>query len=370
MYRSWLTLATSTVILGYSIRPRCQQLVRNVQGYHPLALRSSSLPKLQPALSRRALYCRASKGDDKDGRGNQPKDEEDKKKTNMDQMKKTLERAGYDSLLAKAKLEEWKSMGLNSSKDVRDHLVSGAVQSLGIKVGWLTFYATITWLFYQWSQASGEGGLGQLFLLLFTYLNAYSFIQEFILFGTLAYATIQFASNPVLLDAIQEIAGVSPEIPALNVKPQKVVDVLRVFSSLQELNVRLKSKNIEPSPLDALGSMLTLSQSAGIEEYCDVDDKEACIADLDTAAKIFNRYDLNGDQRLEQEEVRLMLSDVGLNLEEDEVEEAIRILDSLNQDGYVQFDEFVTFWQNKLEEPIVELSPDTDENVTKDKLET
>eukprot|EP00466_Bigelowiella_natans_P000979 jgi/Bigna1/136057/aug1.32_g10765 len=301
-----------------------------------------------------ALRCRSSKED------KEKQDKEESKKDNMDQMKKTLERAGYDSTMAKAKLEEWRSLGLNSSSSVRDHLVNGAVKGLLTKFGWLTFYATVTYLLYQWSLAGGEGqgGMIQIVLIMFTYINAYSFCQELLLFGTLAYATLQFASNPILLDAIKEIAGDSPEIPALNVKPQKVVDVLKVFASLQELNTRLRDMKFESSPLDALGSMLTL-QSQDVDILCDIDYViisvvfEVGLRKNDTNMSLNMRYDLNGDQRLEQEEVRLMLSDVGLNLEEEEVEEAIRILDSLNQDGYVGFDEFVAFWQNKLMQPEV-----------------
>eukprot|EP00472_Partenskyella_glossopodia_P012483 CAMPEP_0197536038 /NCGR_PEP_ID=MMETSP1318-20131121/52705_1 /TAXON_ID=552666 /ORGANISM="Partenskyella glossopodia, Strain RCC365" /LENGTH=279 /DNA_ID=CAMNT_0043093809 /DNA_START=383 /DNA_END=1219 /DNA_ORIENTATION=- len=254
--------------------------------------------------------------------------------------------------MARAKLDEWKTLGLNTSDKVRDHLVSGAIKGLGLKLGWLVFYAVVTYLLYQWSGAVGDGGFLQFFLIFFVYVNAYSFFQELLLFCTLAYATAQFASNPVLLDAVQEIAGVSPEIPALNVKPQKVVDVFNVFNSLTELNKRLKEKDFDPSPLDALSSMLTLQQIPDVEDICDLDEgSEDCMTDLDTAARVFNRYDVNGDSKLELEEVRMMLKDVGLSLTDDEIEEAIKILDSENSDGYVQFDEFVTFWQNKLNAP-------------------
>jgi len=315
------------------------------------ALLRPSLPGSRRTREGRFVRLRVFAGKEDEGEPDQKKLNQTEQR--MKEMKQTLERAGYDSALAKAKLEEWRGLGLKTSSEVSKHLVNGAIGALGAKAGWLAFYATVTWLFYQWSLASDEGGFLQLFLTIFTYLNAYSFLQELLLFITLAYATIQFASNPVLLDAVQEIAGVSPEIPALNVKPQKVVDVLQVFSSLQELNTRLKEMKISPSPVDALSSMLTLSQmSTDVEELCSLEsDMEACIADLDTAAKIFNRYDQNGDLKLEQEELRLMLSDVGLNLEEDEVEEAFKILESNNQDGYVEFDEFVTFWQNKLQQP-------------------
>jgi len=231
---------------------------------------------------------------------------------------------------------------------------------MGSKVGWLVFYASFTYLLYQWSQAATEGEFMQTLLLFFTYINAYSFFQELLLLGTLAYATAQFAQNPVLLDAVREIAGADPELPALNVEPQKVVNAIKVFNSLQVLNTRLKDLAFDPSPLDALSSMLLLSQNADVDELCELTDdagneKEACIADLDTAAKIFSHYDINGDQKLASDEFRVMLSDVGLKLDDAEVTEAIQMLGAANKD-YVRFDEFITFWRNKIDEPVITAS--------------
>jgi len=158
----------------------------------------------------------------------------------------------------------------------------------------------------------------------------------------MAYATAQFARNPVLLEAMQEIAGVA-KLPALEVKPQKVVDSIKVFRSLLELNSRLQAMDYKSSSLDTLSSLLTLSQL----DY----DESVDVSSLNTAAKVFNRYDVNGDQKLDSEEFRLMLQDAGLALDEAEIKEAIKILDVVKVDGYIQFDEFVNFWAKKMKGP-------------------
>jgi len=262
----------------------------------------------------------------------------------MEDMKNTLLGAGYDAERAKDRLEEWNRQGLNSSEAIRGALVSSALQGLGVRGLWLALNGFLVWQAYQWAilaEAEDPNGWIQWIPKFFTYLNGFSFLQELFLFVLLAYATAQFASNPILLDALQEIAGARPNLPALDVKPQKVVDSLRVFGLLQELNKRLQAMDMkEGGTLDALSSFLILSQ---------VDDEN--VADLDTAAKIFGKYDVNGDQKLDSEEVRMMLNDAGLKLSEDEIGEAVRILDSRNKDGYIQFDEFADFWRSKLEAP-------------------
>eukprot|EP00954_Amorphochlora_amoebiformis_P015129 1185251-Amorphochlora_amoeboformis.AAC.1 len=160
-------------------------------------------------------------------------------------LKNTLQRAGYDVEVAKAKLAEWKSLGLNTSDKVRVHLVSGAVGGVAYKALWMGIYAFFTWSLYAWSVELGEKPILLKSMVLFlTYINAFNFLQEFLLFATLVYATIQFANNPVLLDAVKEIAGDIEEpivIPKTltEVKPPKVVNVLQVFYQLQEVFIQL-----------------------------------------------------------------------------------------------------------------------------------
>mmetsp|Transcript_2402 Transcript_2402/g.4541 ORF Transcript_2402/g.4541 Transcript_2402/m.4541 type:complete len:274 (-) Transcript_2402:60-881(-) len=272
----------------------------------------------------------------------------------MEDMKNTLLSAGYDAERAKERLEEWKRQGLNSSDAVRGALVSNALSGLGVRFLWLLFNGWLVWQAYQWAilaEAEDPDGWIQWIPKFFTYLNGFSFLQELFFFSLLAYATVQFARNPILLDALQEISGNRPNLPALEVKPQKVVDSLRVFGLLQELNKRLQGMEMKEGTLDALSSMLILSQ---------VEDED--VADLDTAAKIFGKYDVNGDQKLDSEEVRMMLKDAGLKLSEEETGEAVRILDSRNKDGYIQFDEFADFWRSKLEAPQPPPPPDDGDN--------
>eukprot|EP00470_Lotharella_oceanica_P008229 CAMPEP_0170198636 /NCGR_PEP_ID=MMETSP0040_2-20121228/68886_1 /TAXON_ID=641309 /ORGANISM="Lotharella oceanica, Strain CCMP622" /LENGTH=350 /DNA_ID=CAMNT_0010448657 /DNA_START=377 /DNA_END=1429 /DNA_ORIENTATION=- len=326
--------------------PQAMTMGGRVRGFATTALRprrAGHVSPVQPRLRsplRDLVVTRAS--------------ESDEEKKQMEDMKNTLLSAGYDAERAKERLEEWKRQGLNSSDAVRGALVSNALSGLGVRFLWLLFNGWLVWQAYQWAilaEAEDPDGWIQWIPKFFTYLNGFSFLQELFFFSLLAYATVQFARNPILLDALQEISGNRPNLPALEVKPQKVVDSLRVFGLLQELNKRLQGMEMKEGTLDALSSMLILSQ---------VEDED--VADLDTAAKIFGKYDVNGDQKLDSEEVRMMLKDAGLKLSEEETGEAVRILDSRNKDGYIQFDEFADFWRSKLEAPQPPPPPDDGDN--------
>lgn len=264
----------------------------------------------------------------------------------MEDMKKTLMDAGYDAERARERLDTWNRQGLNTSEAVRERLASDSFQSLGLRFGYLLFNAFLVYQSYQLSVILQQnGGWIQFIPKAFFYYTIINFVQEFFVFVIIAYATAQFARNPILLDALQDIAGRTPNPSALEVKPSKVVDTLRVFQTLQELNAKLQTMDIETTSLDSLGAMILLTENKDIEGDA---------ADLDTAAKIFNRYDLNSDRKLDSEEIRLMLKDNELRLDDEEIQEAVNILDSKNQDGYVQFDEFVEFWRKKLAEPEIQ----------------
>eukprot|EP00465_Bigelowiella_longifila_P012261 CAMPEP_0185264088 /NCGR_PEP_ID=MMETSP1359-20130426/18716_1 /TAXON_ID=552665 /ORGANISM="Bigelowiella longifila, Strain CCMP242" /LENGTH=343 /DNA_ID=CAMNT_0027852185 /DNA_START=93 /DNA_END=1124 /DNA_ORIENTATION=+ len=270
-------------------------------------------------------------------------DEEAREKEDIENTKRTLESLGFDSNRATMKLDEWKKEGLNTTEKVKGKLVGDAARALAARFAWLGLNGWLIWQTYLFSLAyQAEDSWLQWPFKIFTYFNTFSFVQEAILFGVVAYATAQFARNPVLLEAMQEIAGVA-KLPALEVKPQKVVDSIKVFKSLLELNSRLQAMEYKSSSLDTLSSLLTLSQL----DY----DESVDMSSLDTAAKVFNRYDTNGDQKLDSEEFRLMLQDAGLALDEAEIQEAIKILDVVKVDGYIQFDEFVAFWAKKMEKP-------------------
>jgi len=270
------------------------------------------------------------------------KPENDEKKRVEQEVRSVLENSGFGEEVAKAKMEEWRKEGLNTTEQIKGKLVGNSLKQLAIRLGWLGTNAYLTYTVYLYSLGfEKDNSWLQWPTKFFTYLNAFSFAQELLLFGITAYATVQFARNPVLLEVLQDIAG-KAELPTLEVKPQKVVDSIKVFTMLLELNTRLREMELDPSPLDTLSSMLTLQQNTDVDPD---------IPNLDEAAKIFNRYDINDDQRLDLEELRLLLKDAGLKLAEEEVDEAFKQLDSKNKDGYIQFGEFATFWANRLPRP-------------------
>lgn len=261
----------------------------------------------------------------------------------LNQVKTALQQAGFDETMARTSLENWKKMGLNNTDDVKGKLVQETLRGLGIRAGWIGINSYLTYQTYLASVAfSQQDNWLQWPAKFFTYLNAFSLTQEVLLFALMSYSLFQFSRNPVLLNAVQELAGKNAEMPALEVKPMKIVDGLKVFNTLQELNKNLKSMELEASPLDTLSSMLTLQQNS---------DVDAGTPSLDNAVKIFNRYDVNNDQVLDGEELQMMLRDSGLKLEDAEIKEAVKILDATNNDGRVDFKEFIAFWSNKLRRP-------------------
>ena len=63
---------------------------------------------------------------------------------------------------------------------------------------------------------------------------------------------------------------------------------------------------------------------------------------LEEMRTYFNEMDLNMDGQISREEARLFLSTMAFK--EDEIDELITVYDA-NGDGYIQFEEFIKFWQ-------------------------
>lgn len=57
------------------------------------------------------------------------------------------------------------------------------------------------------------------------------------------------------------------------------------------------------------------------------------------------RYDANGDGKIDSSELRSLCSDAGKNLTEEETKAALNAIDE-NENGVIEFNEFVGFWVN------------------------
>jgi hypothetical protein len=57
------------------------------------------------------------------------------------------------------------------------------------------------------------------------------------------------------------------------------------------------------------------------------------------------RYDTNGDGKIDSSELRSLCSDAGKSLTEEETEAALQAIDE-NNNGVIEFNEFVGFWVN------------------------
>lgn len=57
------------------------------------------------------------------------------------------------------------------------------------------------------------------------------------------------------------------------------------------------------------------------------------------------RYDANGDGKIDSSELRSLCADAGKNLTEEETKAALQAIDE-NENGVIEFNEFVGFWVN------------------------
>lgn len=96
--------------------------------------------------------------------------------------------------------------------------------------------------------------------------------------------------------------------------------------------------------LDSLAVYLTLQKARELHGFRQ-EDFGLSDAEAAAIARLFSAYDTNDDYRLDAGELERLFSDAGRALSKEEAQAAMSAID-LDQSGYIDFTEFVRFWQN------------------------
>ncbi|GIL73826.1 hypothetical protein Vretimale_5316 [Volvox reticuliferus] len=319
--------------------------------------RCSTVPVLRAPLYLRGAYslrCHASDG--KDPKTNDPNEKQPNEATlevsgKLTDLLDELQKQGMDSKKAKAVLKKWRDMGVSDPEQLRKLLVRTSLRP-AVTVGvqalldalacWGGFYTA--GLIADSPPFAGQFALQ----LAASFFGFYYVLQALLNLSTvsgLLLTAYKYGTNSVeLLAAVQQLAGPPTGLTVLD-KAQVAVNTLKVLQTLDEIAELLKNMPTtvpQRSTLQNLSAYLTLAHA---KERLGFDPARYGLSEAEAGeiAYVFSTYDVNDDYRLELSEVKRLCQDLGKDLTDDELKEALRILDT-SKNGFVELDEFCAWW--------------------------
>ncbi|DBB06897.1 TPA: hypothetical protein ACH3X3_009554 [Trebouxia sp. C0006] len=284
-----------------------------------------------------------------------------KKSEQTSKLVEGMKKGGIDQSTAQRILETWEQTGATTTDALRKMLLGRSLKTVGIVLFQLLLDGGAAYGSYNSARYVGqEQFLGKVVIEYGAYFLASYFaigvIFDTFTLGVLAASAVQYSTNTeAFMAAVKEVAGASKRGPSINVveKAQTAVNAVKVASALNQISSLLKKEKAEASTLRNLSALLTLSKAK--ETYGFKPEKYG-LSDKDAAeiAAIFSKYDLNDDMRLEELELRRLASQQDIKLDDNELTAAMKLLDKRGS-GYVEFDEFVDWWVNKIEPQSKEL---------------
>lgn len=266
-----------------------------------------------------------------------------------------MKKGGIDSSTAQRILDTWEKTGATSTDALRKMLLGRSLKTVGVVLFQLLLDAGAAYGSYNSARYIGqEQFLGKIVVEYGAYFLASYFavgvIFDTFTLGVLASSAVQYSTNTeAFMAAVKEVAGASKRGPNINVveKAQTAVNAVKVASALNQISGLLKKEKAEASTLRNLSAYLTLSKARDAYGF---EPQKYGLSDKDAAeiAAIFSKYDVNDDMRLEELELRRLATQQNVSLNEDELTAAMKLLDKRGS-GYVEFDEFVDWWVNKVE---------------------
>eukprot|EP01026_Neomeris_dumetosa_P076036 TRINITY_DN811_c0_g1_i7.p1 TRINITY_DN811_c0_g1~~TRINITY_DN811_c0_g1_i7.p1 ORF type:complete len:401 (-),score=83.09 TRINITY_DN811_c0_g1_i7:339-1541(-) len=265
-----------------------------------------------------------------------------------------LKEIGFDQEQARKVLQKWEESGAENPDQLRKLFIKGTwipFLAIGFQIlldvgasygGFVAAFSLTPFDFF------GKYIVQILFYFLGTYFAIGVFFDMFTL-GALVAGAINFGTNTqAFYQAVKQIAG-DTGIGILD-KAKASVNIVRVTQALQSMSDILKSKKMVTgtfSTLENLSAYLTLikaKENLGFksEDYQVTDEQAGEIA------LVFAKYDTNEDYRLELSELKSLVQDLGKELSNEELEAAIEILDK-RKSGFIEFDEFVSWWVNSVQ---------------------
>ncbi|EFJ42290.1 hypothetical protein VOLCADRAFT_107336 [Volvox carteri f. nagariensis] len=301
-----------------------------------------------------SLRCRASDGKDRQPNGpeeKQPKENPSELTGKLNALLEDLQKQGMDSKKAKAVLKKWRDLGVSDPEQLRKLLLRRSLKpaaTVGIQAlldglaCWGGFYTA--GLIADSPPFTGQFAL-QLAASFFGFYYVLQALLNLSVASALLFTAYKYGTNSVeLLAAVQQLAGPATGLNVLD-KAQVAVNTLKVLQTLDEIAELLKNMSTtspQRSTLQNLSAYLTLAHA---KQRLGFDPARYGLSEPEAGeiAYVFSTYDVNDDYRLELSEVKKLCQDLGKELTEDELKEAMRILDT-SKNGFVELDEFCAWW--------------------------
>lgn len=268
-----------------------------------------------------------------------------------------MKKGGIDQETAKRIMETWEKTGATSPNALRKMLLGRSLTSVAVVALQLLLDGGAAFGAYNTARFFGVSDpfIGKIVIEYGAYFLASYFaigvVADLFTIGVLLTSAIQYSTNTeAFMDAVKEIAGPKKALSNLSLvqKAQTAVNSLKVAQALNDISDLLKGQASQnaSSTLYNLSAYLTLSNAR--DKY-GFDPAQYNLSDREAGeiATIFARYDLNDDMRLEESELRRLVSQGDVNLDDSEVKAALKLLDK-RKSGYIEFDEFVDWWVNKV----------------------
>lgn len=273
-----------------------------------------------------------------------------------------LEQQGIDKSTAKTILEIWKEKGTENPDQLRRLFVKGSLAPLASGALQLLFDAGATYGSYYAGnllRSLEPFPLQPVVVFVSIGLTFYFFaatLLDVTTFTAFSIAAFQLGANTeAFLDAVKELAG-EGDISVVGKAKTAVntVKVVQALNALADVLMERAGENADTaSTLQNLSAYFIVSK-AEKEQSFDPAKYGLSAEETNRIALSFASLDLNDDGVLEMSELRQLCDKLGGNLSDDELEEAIRLLDT-NRNQLIDFVEFVDFWVNKVNVPSEEV---------------
>jgi len=270
-----------------------------------------------------------------------------------DRVIEELKKSGMTAAKAKQLLKTWGEVGVKDPEQLRKLLVNKSLAPVpGIAIQAVLDTVACLGGFYV-ADIAGKSEIPFRIgvEILGNFMGIYYFIQALLqmsIVGGLVYTSYKYGTNSgELLAAVTKMAGPASGVGLVD-QAARVVNVLKVMSALENVAAILREQYGETpkdNSLRNLGAYLTLAQAREkynfMPEQYGLTDREA-----GNIAYAFSEIDTNQNFRLEPNELSRLCTSLGRELDDDEVKEAVKILDK-DGNGWIDFTEFVQWWVSR-----------------------
>lgn len=261
-----------------------------------------------------------------------------------------LKKKGMTPATAKSVLKKWSELGAQDPDQLRKLLLTRSIKPVtGLLLQALLDAAASFGGFFTADIVSKSEFPGGFVLQLFgSFLGCYYFLQVVFelsaAFALVAAAYKYQANTAEVLRAVQMIAGPSTGLSVVD-RAQLAVNTLKVLQTLDSIYDILKEQFDGMPPASTLQNLTAYLTLVKAKESTGFDPATYGLTESEAAkiAIVFAQYDTNENGKLDLSELKRLCQTLGKQLDDNEVKEALKILDK-NGNGTVEFGEFVAWW--------------------------